>query len=81
MKDPIVEEVRAQRDELARECGYDLAVLRARERRFLAEWKGKKITTPFHPEWRTPKPSAAAVVAEKGADYGRTQDDKAGAQA
>jgi hypothetical protein len=75
MKDPIVEEVRAQRDELARECGYDLAVLRARERRFLAEWKGKIIRAPFHPEWRAPKLSAA-VVAEERADYAPKDDDK-----
>jgi hypothetical protein len=76
MKDPIAEDVCANRDELARECGYDLAVLRERERRFLAEWKGKKITDPFHPEWRAPKPSAA-FVAEDRTEYAR-KDDEAG---
>ncbi len=75
MKDPIVEEVRAQRDELARECGYDLAVLRARERRFLTEWKGKIIRTPLHPEWRAPKPPAA-IVAEEQTEYAPKDDDK-----
>ncbi len=77
MKDPIVEEVRAQRDELARECGNDLAVLRERERRFLAEWKGRIIRAPFHPEWRAPKPSAP-VVAEKREEYAPKAQDGAG---
>ena len=66
MKDPIVDEVRANRDALARECGYDFGRLLEKEREFFRLWKGKKVTKPFHPEWRAPK---AAVVAEEKTGY------------
>lgn len=66
MKDPIVEEVRAIRRRIAEECDYDLHKLFERQKAVFAEWKGKKVAAPFHPEWRAPH---AAAVAESSAKY------------
>jgi hypothetical protein len=43
-KDPIVEEVRAIREKIFAECGYDIRKLIAREREILKRWKGKVVT-------------------------------------
>jgi len=43
-KDPIVEEVRAIRQEIAEECGYDLHRVLERDREVLKQWKGKVVT-------------------------------------
>lgn len=67
MKDPIVEEVRANRATLARECGGTLKTFLAQERDFFAHWKGKKITKSLHPEWRAQ--SRVGAVAEGHAEY------------
>ena len=67
MKDPIVDEVRANRATLTRECGGTLKSFLAQERDFFAKWKGKKITKPLHPEWRPP--SRVGAVAEGHAEY------------
>ena len=75
MKDPIVEEVRAARQKISEECGHDMHKLFERQKAAFAEWKGKKISVPFHPEWRAPKPSAA-IVAEERADYARKDEDE-----
>jgi hypothetical protein len=66
MRDPIVEEVRANRDAVARACGYDLKKFLAQERAFFEQWKGKKLTEPLHPEWRAPR---TAAVAETRTEY------------
>ncbi len=73
MKDPIVEEVRAARQKISEECGHDMHKLFERQKAAFAEWKGMKITAPFHPEWRAPKPSVT-VVAEDGAEYAPKDD-------
>jgi hypothetical protein len=65
-EDPIVAEVHRIRGKLAKECGHDLAKMAERHRRIFREWKGKKVTEPFHPEWRVHK---AAVVAEDKVEY------------
>ncbi len=67
MKDPIVEEVRANRATLTRECGGTLKSFFAQEREFFAQWKGRKIAKPLHPEWFPP--TRVGAVAEKHADY------------
>lgn len=67
MKDPIVEEVRANRAALTRECGGTLKSFLVQERDFFAKWKGKKITKPLHPEWHAP--SQIGAVAEGHAEY------------
>ena len=67
MKDPIVEEVRANRAALTRESGGDLKSFLAQERVFFAQWKGRKIVTPLHPEWLPP--SRVGTVAEGQAEY------------
>lgn len=71
-EDPIVSEVRRIREEIARECDYDIAKISARQRRFFPQWKGKKPIAPLHPEWRPPH---AAVVAEGKVGYS-TKDGK-----
>ena len=71
MNDPIVEEVRRIREQIAKECDYDMHKLFELQKRVYDEWKGKKVTTPFHPEWRAPK---AAAVAEGRASYGKSKD-------
>ena len=43
-KDPIVEEVRAAREKIAAECGYDIRRILERGRRALKKWKGKVVT-------------------------------------
>ncbi|MBM4049934.1 MAG: hypothetical protein FJ279_32965 [Planctomycetes bacterium] len=43
-KDPIVEEVRAARQKIAAECGYDLKKILERDREVLKQWKGKVVT-------------------------------------
>ena len=43
-KDPIVEEVRKARQEIAAECDYDLHKMIERGREFLKHWKGKVVT-------------------------------------
>jgi len=72
MKDPIVEEVRANRAVLTRECGGDLKSFLAKERDFVAQWKGKKITKPLHPEWCPP--ARVGAVAEASAEYGKAKE-------
>jgi hypothetical protein len=67
MKDPIVEEVRANRAALTRKCSGDLKSFLAQERDFFAQWKGKKITKPLHPEWYAP--SRIGAVAEGHVEY------------
>ncbi len=67
MKDPIIEEVRANRAALTRACGGDLKSFLAQERDFFAQWKGKKIAKPLHPEWRAPFRDGA--VAEGHVEY------------
>jgi len=67
MKDPIVEEVRANRAALTRECGGTLKSFLAQERDFFDQWKGKKITKPMHSEWRIL--SRVSAVAEGHAEY------------
>jgi hypothetical protein len=67
MIDPIIEEVRANRATLTRECGGTLKAFLAQECDFFAHWKGKKITRPLHPEWRAP--SRVGAVAEDRANY------------
>ena len=67
MKDPIVEEVRANRAALTRECGGDLKSFLAQERAFFAQWKGRKIAKPLHPEWCPP--ARVDAVAEGHAEY------------
>ena len=67
MKDPIVEEVRANRATLIRECGGDVKSFLAQERVFFAQWKGRKIAKPLHPEWLPP--SRVRAVAEGNAEY------------
>lgn len=64
--DPIVAEVRRIREDLARECDFDIGKLLEKDREFFRQWKGKKVTTPFHPEWRV---HGAAAVAEPKPDY------------
>ena len=65
-EDPIVAEVHKIREKLAKECGYDIAKMSERHRRIFRAWKGKKMTKPFHPEWRPPR---AAAVAEGKVEY------------
>jgi len=67
MKDPIIEEVRANRAILTRECGGTLKLFLAQERDFFAQWKGKKNTNPLHPEWCPT--SCVGAVAEGQAEY------------
>jgi len=43
-KDPIVEEVRKARQEIAAECDYDFKKMLQRERNILKNWKGKVVT-------------------------------------
>ena len=43
-KDPIVEEVRAARQKIAEQCGYDLHRILERDREVLKKWKGKVVT-------------------------------------
>jgi hypothetical protein len=43
-KDPIVEEVRAARAEIAKECNYDFAKARERSRELVKRWHGKVLT-------------------------------------
>ena len=43
-KDPIVEEVRAVREKIAEECGYNVQRILERDREVLKEWKGKVVT-------------------------------------
>ena len=43
-KAPIVEEVRAIREKIFAECGYDIRKLIEREREILKRWKGKVVT-------------------------------------
>lgn len=43
-KDPIVEEVRAARERIAAECGYDLKRILQRDADVLKRWKGKVVT-------------------------------------
>jgi hypothetical protein len=71
MKDPIVEEVRANRAALTRDCGGTLKAFLAQEREFFAHWKGKKITKPLHPEWCPP--ARVGAVAEASAEYGKAR--------
>ena len=73
MNDPIVAEVRRIREEIARECEFDMHKLFELQKRVYDEWKGKKVLAPFHPEWRAPK---AAVVAEDHATYGKSNDKR-----
>jgi hypothetical protein len=75
MKDPIVEEVRAARQAISEECGHDLHTFFERQKVVFAEWKGKIIRSPFHPEWHAPKPSLVGV-AEERAEYAPKDDDK-----
>jgi len=75
MKDPIVEEVRAARQKISEECEHDMHKLFERQRAAFAEWKGKKITVPFHPEWHAPI-QPVAIVAEERTGYGRRADDR-----
>ncbi len=42
--DPIVAEVRAARERLLAECGYDLHKVIEKSRRILKNWPGKVIT-------------------------------------
>ena len=72
MRDPIIEEVRANRAALARECGGTLKSFLAQERDFFAQWKGKKITKPLHPEWHAP--SRVGAVAEAPTEYGKAKE-------
>ena len=65
-QDPIVAEVHMIREKLAKQCDYDIAKMSARHRRIFREWKGKKVTKPFHPEWHPPH---AVAVAEGRARY------------
>ena len=65
--DPIVDEVRRIREQLARECDFDIGKLLAKDRDFFRRWKGKKVTKPFHPEWRAP---GIPAVAEEKVPYG-----------
>ncbi len=44
MKDPIVEEVHAIRQQIAAECGYDLGRMMEMQRTLLKNWKGKVVT-------------------------------------
>jgi hypothetical protein len=42
--DPIVEEVRAARQQIAEQCGYDFGRMLEREREGLRSWSGKVVT-------------------------------------
>ncbi|HUT37511.1 MAG TPA: hypothetical protein VNE39_28790 [Planctomycetota bacterium] len=44
MKDPIVDEIHAIREQIAAECGYDLHRMMTRQREVLKRWKGKVVT-------------------------------------
>ena len=65
-KDPIVEEVRAIREKLWREWKALPGGIAQGQREAFKHWKGKKVTKPFHPEWRAPH---APAVAEGRAKY------------
>jgi len=43
-KDPIVAEVRAIREQIAAECGYDFHKAMERDKEILRHWKGKVVT-------------------------------------
>lgn len=43
-KDPIVEEVRTIRENIAKECKYDFARIMRRGRDVLKRWKGNVVT-------------------------------------
>ncbi len=43
-KDPIVAEVRAAREKIAAECGYDFRKALEKDREILRRWRGKVVT-------------------------------------
>ena len=57
-KDPIVEEVRAAREKIAAECGYDFRKALARDREILRHWRGKVVTKEELDRSRQPEHSA-----------------------
>ena len=59
-KDPIVEEVRAIREKLWREWKVSPGGITRRQREVFDQWKGKKVTAPFHSEWQAPHAKAVA---------------------
>jgi len=65
-KDPIVEEVRAIREQLWRKWKASPGGSAQQQREVFEQWKGKKVTKPFHSKW---EPSRATAVAEGKARY------------
>ena len=70
MNDPIIAEVRRIREQIARECGFDMHKLFEMEKHVYDEWKGKKVTYEELTAWRKVQPEHAKV-AEARAEYGK----------
>jgi hypothetical protein len=67
-RDPIVEEVRAARDQIARDCQYDLASIFTALRAMAADSNVERVTLPARPAIRQSiDPAAQQAVAADGA--------------
>jgi hypothetical protein len=68
MNDPIVTEVREIREQIARECEFDMHKLFELQKRSCDQWKGKKVTSEELAAWQKTQ-SEPAKVAESKAEY------------
>ena len=68
MSDPIVTEVRQIREQIARECGFDMHKLFELQKRSCDQWNGKKMTYEELAAWQKTQ-SEHAKVAESKAEY------------